>query len=344
MPSIAARFRIRSLATSLCAALVLSFTAISVKAKEQASNDFQVQSDQAHVMRIDEPVVDIIVGNPSIANVTIRSAKLLVVTGKACGVTNVIAFNADDKVIVNRRLVVRADDQKFVGETLGDRACTQTCGNVRELHAAGRSQIPVRIASLDDATSTAPSSAEGRDLAPMSTQLLELSDRARRKPETSNRQVLEPTQASTPAANSAGQHKARIARERIHPISKTTSKKQPKLALVSAPSEVAKQARQATRRTAKRHTVKARRVRAAYRTAASTSARPKRYALSASRSRQRYRKTIARGLTKANPTAHSTKRQHRGSIGRGIKSRNSSGRRKPVAWRKSWKAKPFNRS
>ena len=227
MPFTAAKAGTRSLTASLCAALALSFAAINVKAEEQASNDFLVQYDQARVMRIDEPATDIIVGNPSIAAVAIRGAKLLVVTGKTFGVTNVIVLNADGQVIVNRRLVVRADDQKIVVETFCGRAYAQT--------------------SFDDATSKAPNSAGARDLATMGAQPLELTDPAHLKLKTTKRQVAERPQASVPAADSAIQNKPRIASERIR-------KKRParKLALVTAPSEIAKQARRATRKKAKR--------------------------------------------------------------------------------------------
>jgi len=228
MPFTAAKSGTRSLTASLCAALALSFAAINAKAEEQASNDFLVQYDQARVMRIDEPATDIIVGNPSIAAVAIRGAKLLVVTGKTFGVTNVIVLNADGQVIVNRRLVVRADDQKIVVETFCGRAYAQT--------------------PFDDATSKASNSAGARDLATMGAQPLELSDPARLKLKTRKRQVAERPQASVPAADSARQHKPRNARERIRPILKPTRIERParKLALVAAPSEIAKLARRAT--------------------------------------------------------------------------------------------------
>jgi len=124
---IAARSRTKSLVASICAALALSFAAINVQAEEQSSGDFLVQYDQARIMRIDEPATDIIVGNPSIADVAIQGAKLLVVTGKTFGVTNLIVLNGAGQVIVNRRLVVRADDQKIVGLTRGMAKSSYNC-------------------------------------------------------------------------------------------------------------------------------------------------------------------------------------------------------------------------
>lgn len=90
-------------------------------------DDFLVQYDQVELMRLDEDVADIIVGNPSIADVTIQSGRLLIVTGKTFGVTNLIALNNAGQVIINRRLVVRADDQKVVHLNRGALRETYNC-------------------------------------------------------------------------------------------------------------------------------------------------------------------------------------------------------------------------
>ena len=45
-------------------------------------------------------------GNPSIADVSVQSGKVLVVTGKSFGETNLIVLDGDDKTIVSKRLIV----------------------------------------------------------------------------------------------------------------------------------------------------------------------------------------------------------------------------------------------
>ena len=46
-------------------------------------------------------------GNPSIADVSVQSGKMLVVTGKSFGQTNLIVIDADGKAIINKKLSVQ---------------------------------------------------------------------------------------------------------------------------------------------------------------------------------------------------------------------------------------------
>lgn len=93
----------------------------------QAAEDLIVQYDQAQLLPLDQPAANIIIGNPSIADVTLKSTKLLVVTGKTFGVTNLMILNDDDKVIYSSRLLVRADDAKVVTLSRGDDRYTYAC-------------------------------------------------------------------------------------------------------------------------------------------------------------------------------------------------------------------------
>ena len=79
-----------------------------------ASNSVQVLVDQATLVRLDRPAAEIVVGNPSIADVSVQSSKLLVVTGKSFGETNLIVMDADGKVVANRQLIVQEPRTGFV--------------------------------------------------------------------------------------------------------------------------------------------------------------------------------------------------------------------------------------
>ncbi len=96
-----------------------------------AANDLVVRYDQSQLLRLPRPVADIIVGNPSIADVSVQGGNLLVVTGKTFGVTNIIALDAERNVIQDQRVVVQQDDQRVVNLTkAGGResySCTPTC-------------------------------------------------------------------------------------------------------------------------------------------------------------------------------------------------------------------------
>jgi Flp pilus assembly secretin CpaC len=79
-----------------------------------ASNGVTVLVDQATLVRLERPAAEIVVGNPSIADVSVQSSKLLVVTGKSFGETNLIVMDADGKVVANRQLIVQEPRTGFV--------------------------------------------------------------------------------------------------------------------------------------------------------------------------------------------------------------------------------------
>lgn len=95
--------------------------------------------DEAKLIRLGEDAAQIIVGNPAIADVTPQSARLLVVTGKSYGTTNLIALNAKGGEILNAKLGVSEGDRSFV---------TVYKGAVRQsLHCAPNCQ---RVLSIGD--------------------------------------------------------------------------------------------------------------------------------------------------------------------------------------------------
>jgi Pilus formation protein N terminal region len=92
-----------------------------------SANDLLVRYDQAQLLRLPRPVADIIVGNPSVADVQVQGGNLLVVTGKTFGVTNVIALDAERNVIQDQRVVVQQDTSRIVNLTKGGLRESYTC-------------------------------------------------------------------------------------------------------------------------------------------------------------------------------------------------------------------------
>lgn len=91
--------------TALCALLC----GASVQAEESGYSDrgvIEVGLDRAKMVRLAEPAAEIIVGNPSIADISVQNAKLLVVTGKSFGRTNLIVVNAKGEIIEESDLTV----------------------------------------------------------------------------------------------------------------------------------------------------------------------------------------------------------------------------------------------
>jgi hypothetical protein len=80
----------------------------------QASDDLVVRYDQSQLLRMPRAVSEIIIGNPTIADVTVQSGNMLVITGKTFGITNIIALDADKNVIQDQRVVVERDERGIV--------------------------------------------------------------------------------------------------------------------------------------------------------------------------------------------------------------------------------------
>ncbi len=108
-------------------ALAASFLTVSLTLASAQAADLVVRYDQSQLLRLPRPVAEVIIGNPSIADVTVQGGNLLVVTGKTFGVTNIIALDADRNVIQDQRVVVDQDDRRTVALYRGVQRYTYTC-------------------------------------------------------------------------------------------------------------------------------------------------------------------------------------------------------------------------
>ncbi len=117
---------VKAVATAASVGTLLILTTLPGSTK-----DLVVRYDQAQLIRLPRPAADVIVGNPSIADVAIQGTNLLVVTGKTFGVTNVIVLDADRNVIQDQRIFVERDSQSVVtlfnGSTRESYTCTPAC-------------------------------------------------------------------------------------------------------------------------------------------------------------------------------------------------------------------------
>lgn len=94
-------------------------------------DDLIVRYDQSQLLRLPRPVADIIIGNPSIADVSIQGGNMLVVTGKTFGITNIIALDSERNIIQDQRIIVERDELKVVNLTKAGKrqsySCTPNC-------------------------------------------------------------------------------------------------------------------------------------------------------------------------------------------------------------------------
>jgi Flp pilus assembly secretin CpaC len=102
-----ARFGLRSLATAM-----LLWPAVCLAAPDP--DRIAVYVDQAKLVKLPAKVSTIVVGNPLIADVTLQSGGIVVVTGKGYGATNFIAMDRNGEVLVDRQIQVEGPSDQLV--------------------------------------------------------------------------------------------------------------------------------------------------------------------------------------------------------------------------------------
>src|ERR1700712_5024240 len=73
-----------------------------------------VHVDQAKLIRMPDRVATIVVGNPLIADITLQTGGMLVVTGKGYGATNFAAMDRGGEVLVDRLILVEGPADPIV--------------------------------------------------------------------------------------------------------------------------------------------------------------------------------------------------------------------------------------
>ena len=101
------RFALRSLVAG-----ILLWPAVSLAAPDP--DRIAVYVDQAKLVKLPAKVSTIVVGNPLIADVTLQSGGIIVVTGKGYGATNFIAMDRNGEVLVDRQIQVEGPTDQMV--------------------------------------------------------------------------------------------------------------------------------------------------------------------------------------------------------------------------------------
>jgi Flp pilus assembly secretin CpaC len=79
-----------------------------------APDAIAVNVDQAKLVRLPARVATIVVGNPLIADVTLQTGGVIVVTGKGYGATNFIAMDRGGEILVDRVIQVQGPTDQLV--------------------------------------------------------------------------------------------------------------------------------------------------------------------------------------------------------------------------------------
>jgi Pilus formation protein N terminal region len=120
-------FRFRPERSACWLVLATAVTIGSIQPGSAAGQDIQVMMDQATMLRLERSAAEIVVGNPSIADVSVQNGKAIVLTGKSFGETNLIVIDSQGKVIINRRVVVQEPDGGYVTVYRGKDRMTLHC-------------------------------------------------------------------------------------------------------------------------------------------------------------------------------------------------------------------------
>ena len=81
---------------------------------EPSPDAIAVNVDQAKLVKLSGRVATIVVGNPLIADVTLQSGGIVVVTGKGYGATNFIAMDRSGEVLVDRVIQVEGPTDQLI--------------------------------------------------------------------------------------------------------------------------------------------------------------------------------------------------------------------------------------
>jgi len=110
---------------------VAALAAAGMFATTADARDIRVALDQAFPIRLSAPAAGVAIGNPSIAGVSVQNDRLLFVTGRSYGSTNLVIVDANDRVLYNGRVVVTPDETDVVMVTRGVETarleCTPLC-------------------------------------------------------------------------------------------------------------------------------------------------------------------------------------------------------------------------
>ena len=82
------------------------FSALALGATPTQADNVTVNVDEARVIKLPERVATIIIGNPLIADATLQSGGILVVTGKGFGATNLLALDRSGRVVMDKTVQV----------------------------------------------------------------------------------------------------------------------------------------------------------------------------------------------------------------------------------------------
>ncbi|GKX33136.1 MAG: hypothetical protein MnENMB40S_07540 [Rhizobiaceae bacterium MnEN-MB40S] len=110
--------------------LVALFTGIA-PAQAAADDNIRVEVDYARVIKLDQPVSKVIIGNADIADAAVADSKTIILTGKSFGTTNIVILDEQGQALVDERVLVSLENyntlQVFRQTEREVLSCTPAC-------------------------------------------------------------------------------------------------------------------------------------------------------------------------------------------------------------------------
>lgn len=131
----------KSLVYGLAAAALLAAAAPASAQGDELQAGLAVPVNESRAVALAAPVAGVAVGNPAVAAVTVQSDRLLFVTGRTMGATNLVAVDAQGRTIFERPVLVTANPASAVMVTRGAETVQHLCAPVC-VAAAGTAPAP----------------------------------------------------------------------------------------------------------------------------------------------------------------------------------------------------------
>ena len=135
-------------------------------AQDEARGAISVGKDEARNVRVTGEPRTIILGNPSIADVTIQNGGLLVLQGKSYGTTNIIVLDGDGSEIAHLDVNVVSSGSSELSLYLGSARVSSSCaprcerelniGDATDPFSATQAQISGKASIASGATAQIP--------------------------------------------------------------------------------------------------------------------------------------------------------------------------------------------
>ena len=109
----------------------LSAGALPYQANATEIQAIQIQTDQAHILRLDKTAKSVIIGNDAIVDAVMQDGKTIVLTGRSNGVTNLVVIDQSGETLLDEKVMVGQNDvattRIFRGANVLVLSCTPIC-------------------------------------------------------------------------------------------------------------------------------------------------------------------------------------------------------------------------